>query len=86
MHPAEGVFRAEKDEGKAALLKGLSKILLDIDRAIAIIRNTEEDAEVIPNLMIGFGIDEVQANFIAETAAQHQQGIHSQKAGRDLLA
>ncbi len=55
-----------KKKAKLHLLKGLKKILLDIDRAIAIIRDTEEDAEVIPNLMIGFGIDEVQADFIAE--------------------
>ncbi|MBQ6756673.1 MAG: topoisomerase IV [Oscillospiraceae bacterium] len=48
------------------LLKGLSKILLDIDKAIRIIRETEEDAQVIPNLMIGFGIDEIQAEFVAE--------------------
>ena len=48
------------------LLQGLSKILLDIDRAIAIIRETEEESEVIPNLMIGFGIDEAQAEFVAE--------------------
>ena len=48
------------------LLRGLSKILLDIDKAIAIIRGTEEDALVIPNLMVGFGIDETQAEFIAE--------------------
>ena len=51
---------------KLHLLRGLQKILLDIDRAIAIIRNTEEEAEVVPNLMIGFGIDEVQAEFVAE--------------------
>jgi DNA gyrase subunit A len=59
-------FELKRMKERLHLLKGLSKILLDIDRAIAIIRNTEEDAEVIPNLMIGFGIDEVQANFIAE--------------------
>ncbi len=51
---------------KLHLLLGLRKILLDIDRAIAIIRETEEEAEVLPNLMIGFGIDEKQAEFIAE--------------------
>ena len=48
------------------LLRGLEKILLDIDKAIAIIRGTEEEAEVVPNLMIGFGIDEPQAEFIAD--------------------
>jgi DNA gyrase subunit A len=55
-----------KKKDKLHLLRGLGKILLDIDRAIAIIRNTEEEAEVVPNLMIGFGIDEVQAEFVAE--------------------
>ena len=59
-------FDLQKKKQKLHLLRGLRKILLDIDRAIAIIRGTEEDAEVIPNLMIGFGIDEVQADFIAE--------------------
>ena len=51
---------------KLHLLKGLKRILLDIDKAIKIIRETEEDAEVIPNLMIGFGIDQIQAEFVAE--------------------
>ncbi len=55
-----------KKREKYHLLLGLKQILLDIDRAISIIRNTEEDAEVVPNLMIGFGIDNVQAEFIAE--------------------
>ena len=59
-------FTLQKREEKLHLLKGLKKILLDIDRAIKIIRETEEDAEVIPNLMIGFGIDNVQAEFVAE--------------------
>ncbi len=59
-------FKVQKMKERLHLLEGLSKILLDIDRAIAIIRNTEEDAEVVPNLMIGFGIDEIQANFIAD--------------------
>ena len=51
---------------KLHLLKGLEKILLDIDKAIRIIRETEREADVIPNLMIGFGIDEVQAEYVAE--------------------
>ena len=59
-------FDLQKKKAKLHLLRGLKKILLDIDKAIAIIRDTEEDAEVIPNLMIGFGIDEEQADFIAE--------------------
>ncbi len=59
-------YRAQRMKERLHLLEGLSKILLDIDRAIEIIRNTEEDADVVPNLMIGFGIDEAQANFIAD--------------------
>ncbi len=59
-------FRLQKKKEKLHLLQGLQRILLDIDRAIAIIRNTELDAEVIPNLMIGFGIDQIQAEFVAE--------------------
>ena len=55
-----------KKKEKLHLLYGLKKILLDIDEAIRIIRNTEEEAEVIPNLMIGFGIDELQAEYVAE--------------------
>ena len=59
-------FIMKKKQEKLHLLKGLKRILLDIDRAIKTIRETEEDAEVIPNLMIGFGIDEVQAEYVAE--------------------
>ncbi len=55
-----------KKKEKLHLLKGLRRILLDIDRAIKIIRDTEEDAEVIPNLMIGFGIDQLQAEYVAD--------------------
>ena len=51
---------------KLHLLTGLQKILLDIDRAIEIVRNTQEEAEVVPNLMIGFGIDKIQAEYVAE--------------------
>ena len=56
----------KKKEEKLHLLKGLRRILLDIDKAIKIIRETDEDAEVIPNLMIGFGIDQVQAEYVAD--------------------
>ncbi len=56
----------KKKQEKLHLLKGLKKILLDIDKAIKIVRETEEDAEVIPNLMIGFGIDRIQAEYVAE--------------------
>ena len=59
-------FSMNKKKEKLHLLKGLRRILLDIDRAIQIIRDTEEDAEVIPNLMIGFGIDQVQAEYVAD--------------------
>ena len=59
-------FQLQKKKDKLHLLKGLGKILLDIDKAIRIIRETELDAEVIPNLMIGFGIDQVQAEYVAE--------------------
>ena len=59
-------FQLGKKREKLHLLKGLERILLDIDKAIAIIRETELEAEVIPNLMIGFGIDQVQAEFVAD--------------------
>ena len=59
-------FQIQKKEERLHLLKGLERILLDIDKAISIIRETELEDEVIPNLMIGFGIDEVQANYVAE--------------------
>ena len=55
-----------KRQERLHLLKGLERILLDIDKAISIIRETELEAEVVPNLMIGFGIDEIQANYVAE--------------------
>ena len=59
-------FQIGKKEERLHLLKGLERILLDIDKAIAIIRETELENEVVPNLMIGFGIDEIQANYVAE--------------------
>ncbi len=59
-------FTLNKKKEKLHLLKGLKRILLDIDKAIKIIRETEEESEVIPNLMIGFGIDEIQAEYVAE--------------------
>ena len=59
-------FVLKKRRDKLHLLKGLKRILLDIDKAIRIIRETEEEADVIPNLMIGFGIDQIQAEFVAE--------------------
>ncbi len=64
-------FDLKKKQEKLHLLKGLAKILLDIDKAIAIIRQTEEENEVISNLMIGFGIDEIQAEYVAEIKLRH---------------
>ena len=59
-------FQIGKKEDRLHLLKGLERILLDIDKAIRVIRETEQEAEVVPNLMIEFGIDEIQANYVAE--------------------
>lgn len=64
-------FELNKKKEKLHLLKGLAKILLDIDKAVRIVRETEEEAEVVPNLMIGFGIDEVQAEYVAEIRLRH---------------
>ncbi len=64
-------FTLNKSKDRLHLLKGLEKILVDIDKAIKIIRGTEEEKEVIPNLMIGFGIDEIQANYVAEIKLRH---------------
>ncbi len=64
-------FELKKKQEKLRLLKGLAKILLDIDKAVRIVRETEEEAEVVPNLMIGFGIDETQAEFVAEIKLRH---------------
>ncbi|MDO4944755.1 MAG: DNA topoisomerase (ATP-hydrolyzing) subunit A [Ruminococcus sp.] len=70
------VYDLEKKKEKLHLLKGLGKILLDIDKAIKIIRETEEETEVVPNLMIGFGIDEVQADYVAEIKLRHLNREH----------
>lgn len=59
-------FKLDKKEKKLHLIKGLNKILLDIDKTIKIIRETEEESEVVPNLMIGFGIDKIQAEYVTE--------------------
>ena len=59
-------FDLSKKQDKLHLLRGLGAILMDIDKAIKIIRETEKEAEVVPNLMVGFGIDEIQANYVAE--------------------
>ena len=64
-------FDLQKKREKLHLLQGLELILLDIDKAIRIVRETEEEAEVVPNLMIGFGIDETQAEYVAEIRLRH---------------
>ncbi len=64
-------FDLQKKKEKLHLLLGLKKILLDIDYAIQLIRETEEESEVVPNLMVGFGIDEVQAEYVAEIKLRH---------------
>lgn len=64
-------FDLNKKQEKLHLLEGLEKILLDIDKAIKIVRETEEESDVIPNLMIGFSIDEIQAEYVAEIKLRH---------------
>ena len=64
-------FDLHKKQDKLHLLEGLEKILLDIDKAIKIVRETEEESEVVSNLMIGFGIDEIQAEYVAEIKLRH---------------
>ena len=64
-------FDLQKKQEKLHLLQGLELILLDIDKAIRIVRETEEEAEVVPNLMIGFGIDQIQAEYVAEIKLRH---------------
>lgn len=64
-------FRLNKAKDKLHLLKGLQKILLDIDKAVKIVRETEEESDVIPNLMIGFSIDKIQAEAVAEIKLRH---------------
>ena len=77
-------FDLNKAESRLHLLRGLEKILLDIDKAIAIIRKTEEEAEVVPNLMIGFGIDEVQAEYVAEIKLRHLNREYILKRLKDI--
>ncbi|MBO5322268.1 MAG: topoisomerase IV [Clostridia bacterium] len=64
-------FSLSKAKEKLHRLQGLEKILLDIDKAIKIVRETEQESQVIPNLMIGFGIDEIQAEYVAEIKLRH---------------
>ncbi len=64
-------FDLNKKKEKLHLLRGLQAILLDIDKAVKIVRETREESEVVPNLMIGFGIDEIQAEYVAEIKLRH---------------
>lgn len=64
-------FECNKNKEKLHLLEGLEKILLDIDKAVSIVRNTSQETEVVPNLMIGFGIDKIQAEYVAEIKLRH---------------
>lgn len=77
-------FDLEKAKDKLHLLKGLEKILLDIDKAIAVIRNTEEESEVIPNLMVEFGIDKTQAEYVAEIKLRHLNREYIMKRLKDI--
>ena len=77
-------FELRKAKEKLHLLLGLQKILLDIDEAIRIIRNTDEEAEVVPNLMIGFGIDEIQAEYVAEIKLRHLNREYIMKRLEDV--
>lgn len=77
-------FNLSKKRKQLHLLKGLSKILLDIDKAIKIVRETESETEVVPNLMIGFGIDEVQAEYVAEIKLRHLNREYILKRIKDI--
>ena len=77
-------FDLNKAKDRLHLLKGLEKILLDIDKAIKIIRNTEEESEVVPNLMVGFGIDKIQAEYVAEIKLRHLNREHILKRLKDI--
>ena len=77
-------FDLTKAKDKLHLLLGLQKILLDIDKAIKIVRETEEEAEVVPNLMIGFGIDQIQAEYVAEIKLRHLNREYILKRLKDI--
>ncbi len=77
-------FKLSKAKDRLHLLKGLEKILLDIDKAIKIVRETEQEAEVVPNLMIGFGIDEIQAEYVAEIKLRHLNREYILKRTADI--
>lgn len=77
-------FDRNKKADKLHLLRGLEKILLDIDKAVKIVRETDEESEVVPNLMIGFGIDEIQAEYVAEIKLRHLNREYILKRTKDL--
>ena len=77
-------FTLNKKSERPHLLQGLEKILLDIDEAIKIIRETESEADVVPNLMIGFGIDKVQAEYVAEIKLRHLNREYILKRTQDI--
>lgn len=77
-------FNLDKKRKQLHLLKGLSKILLDIDKAVKIVRETESESEVVPNLMIGFGIDETQAEYVAEIKLRHLNREYILKRIKDI--
>ncbi|MBE6787660.1 MAG: topoisomerase IV [Ruminococcaceae bacterium] len=76
--------KLSKAKDRLHLLKGLEKILLDIDKAIKIVRETEQESEVVPNLMIGFGIDEIQAEYVAEIKLRHLNREYILKRTADI--
>ena len=77
-------FELNKKKERLHLLLGLQKILLDIDKAVRIVRETEEESEVVPNLMIGFGIDETQAEYVAEIKLRHLNKEYILKRTADI--
>jgi DNA gyrase subunit A len=77
-------FKLSKAKDRLHLLKGLEKILLDIDKAIKIVRETDEESQVVPNLMIGFGIDEIQAEYVAEIKLRHLNREYILKRTADI--
>lgn len=77
-------FNLDKKTERLHLLRGLEKILLDIDKAIKIIRGTESEGDVVPNLMIGFGIDRIQADYVAEIKLRHLNREYILKRTNDI--
>ncbi len=77
-------FELHKKKERLHLLYGLREILLDIDKAVRIVRETEQEKEVVPNLMIGFGIDEVQAEYVAEIKLRHLNREYILKRTEDI--